>query len=75
LNIVFADSSRFVFTSKPKNSLFPEGGDLPQGGEVQYSVGLATYRVVGLSTHASFVASHDWTKRSCGLQERSDHPR
>lgn len=59
LSVVFADSSRFAFTTAPKESR------VPGEGEVDYVMGLATDGVGGFSTHADFVASRDWTKRSC----------
>lgn len=62
LNVVFADSSRFVFTTAQKGSIPIEDG------EVDYSVGIATDSVAGFGSHAAFVASRDWTKHgSCGL--------
>ena len=61
LSVDFADSSLFVFTIVPKGSIPLEEG------EVDYVTGLATYRTKFIDTHAAFVASRDWTKRSCGL--------
>lgn len=62
LGISFADSSRFVFTSAPRSAIPTEKG------EVDSSVGIVTYHVAGASSHAGFIAQHDWTKRtSCGL--------
>jgi hypothetical protein len=62
LSVVFTDSSRYVFTTRPKDSI-------PLGeGEVDESMGIATYGVGRFDTHAAFVKSRDWTKRgSCGL--------
>ena len=64
LNVVFADSSRFVFTSAPKGSISP------MEGTVECSVGLASDSVTGFDTHADFVASRNWSEqgRSCGLR-------
>ncbi len=61
LSVVFADSSQFIFSSEPKKSVFLDKG------VVDSPVGIATYVVSGLDTHADFVASRDWTQRSCGL--------
>jgi hypothetical protein len=61
LSVFFADSSRYVFTTRPKDSI-------PLGqGEVDESMGIASYGGGGSGTHAAFVKSRDWTKRSCGL--------
>jgi len=62
LRIAFADSSRFVFTTVGKGTIPETDGEV-----VVHAIGLATYRVAGLRTHASFVASRDWSKRACGL--------
>jgi hypothetical protein len=61
LSVVYADSSRFVFSTAPGASVVTTKGDFYN------SVGIGTYSVAGIGTHAAFVASHDWTKRYCGI--------
>lgn len=58
LSVAFADSSRYVFSIRPMDAI-PTGQ-----GEVDEAMGIATYGVRGLGTHADFVNSRDWTEHN-----------
>lgn len=61
IDIVFADSTRFLFSTEPRGYM------PPSEGKAEYSTGIATYSIFGLNTQADFVGSQDWTQRSCGI--------
>jgi len=63
LDVVFSDSSRFLFTTSRKQLAAQE----ILGCSGSYVGGIATYSVSGVRNHADFVSSRDWTRRTCGL--------